>query len=510
LLLLETLVLLCAQMVPIASGVPYAFRTGSKGVVDHLYFWFPVVSGVVLLATAFAIALRPGAHRWLGGAAGAGAVFFCLLWWWPFLGLLPWWTFFGSKRAEQQVFFFTYRMAHPGNGVSPAMPVLLLLGALFGWGFMLLARRVGVSPPSVPQLPGIPELAGELNCKLNKIASGRSLLLALLMVLVWGILFRGLYRLRSVESLSYDVLILFLLALSYGLLFAAWSQLLDGWRRFRQFLEALERHPMHNAFSKLPKELSALPLFQGEPQKVDLFTSARFSHTADALLAELGRDPHVQVIDFLTVAMRRRLCTAELYQAKLLREQPKCFRLLSSASHELEQTVLVTANDLVSWLKDKFWEEGESASLPADSGAPDHKQRERILAEEFVALRFVMYIRHVLRQMRSLLWFIVIDFVLTVLALSSYPFQSTSLVTVLCVGTLLILGSGIGVVFAQMDRDAILSSLSSSTKNEIGKPFYMRLASFGALPLLTVLATRFPTISQFLSGWVQPALEALR
>jgi hypothetical protein len=330
------------------------------------------------------------------------------------------------------------------------------------------------------------------------------------MVLVWGILFRGLYRLRSVESLPYDVLILFLLALSYGLLFAAWSQLLDGWRRFRQFLEALERHPMHNAFLKLPKELSALPLFQGEPQKVDLFTSARFSHTVDALLAEIGLEPYGRVIGDRATAIRLWLRIAEFHHAKLLREQPRCFGRVSRVSHKLEQTVLLTANDLVSWLKDKFWEDGESASLPTDSSPPDHKQRERILAEEFIALRFVMYIRHVLRQMRSLLWFIVIDFVLTVLALSSYPFQSTSLVTVLCVGTLLILGSGIGVVFAQMDRDAILSSLSSSTKNEIGKPFYVRLASFGALPLLTVLATRFPTISQFISGWVQPALEALR
>ena len=121
-----------------------------------------------------------------------------------------------------------------------------------------------------------------------------------------------------------------------------------------------------------------------------------------------------------------------------------------------------------------------------------------------------MYIRHVLRQMRSVLWFIVIDFVLTVLALSSYPFQSNRVVSVACVGILVILGAGMVVVLAQMDRNTVLSRLSDGTPHELGTSFYLRLTSFGALPLLTVLATQFPPIAQFLSGWVQPVLEALR
>jgi hypothetical protein len=37
----------------------------------------------------------------------------------------------------------------------------------------------------------------------------------------------------------------------------------------------------------------------------------------------------------------------------------------------------------------------------------------------------------------------------------------------------------------------------------------VRLVSYGALPLLTVLASQFPAIGRFLFSWVQPAIEAL-
>jgi hypothetical protein len=501
LLLLVTTVLLCAEMVLAATGVPYVFRRGDKAFFDYWYFYVPVAAAVGLLATAGFITFRPGANRAVGWGAWVGALIFACAWWFPFLCYY---------KPERQAFFFAYRMAHPGNGVSPATPVLLFLGALFAWGFMLLSRRAGVPPPQVPQIGDIAELAATLNRGLAMVVSGRSLIPALAMVLLWGVFFRGLFRLRSVEALSYDLLILFLLAVSYGLLFAAWSQLLEAWKRFRQFLEALERHPMHKAFSRLPKELSALPLFQPEPQKVDLFTSARSSHTADALVAELESTPYAVSLGVHADAIRRFLRIAELQHAMLIQECPDFYGPVSAVSHQLEQTVLRTANDLVSWSQDKFWKDGDSSSLPEKEDSADRLQRERILAEEFIALRLVLYIRHVLRQMRSLLWFVVIDFVLIVLALSSYPFLSASLVTVLCIGSLLILGTGIALVFAQMDRDAVLSALSSTTPNEIGKPFYVRLASFGALPLLAVLATRFPSISQFLSGWVQPAIEALR
>jgi hypothetical protein len=507
LLLVVTLVLACAQVVLAASGIPYVFSAGDKSFGDYLLFFVPLGSLALLLAAACSVSFCPGRNRAVGWVAWLGCLTFLGLWWW---------SLYGYHAEEQRVFFFAYRMSHPSNGVSPATPVLLLLGGLYAWGYMLLARRATVPPPSVPRLGNSIKLVEYLDDGLSKIAPWRSLIFALSVVVLWGFVFHGLDRMRSVEARSYDLLILLLLALNYGLLFAAWAQLLEAWKTFRRFLESLERHPMRKAFSRVPKELSTLPLFQREPQKVDLFTSARCSHTADALLGEI--DPTVSALHIAAraAAIRYWMRCAEGQLANGLREQPDAYGQVSAVSHQLEQTVLMTANELVLWSQDEFWQCGDSDSLDPETGGDDLRRpidsrvRERILTEEFIALRFVMYVRHVLRQMRSLLWFIVIDFVLTVLALSSYPFQSRRLIAVSCVGVLLILGAGFAVVFAQMDRDALLSRLSERKPHEIGASFYMRLASFGALPLLTVLATQFPSIGQFLSGWVQPALEALR
>jgi hypothetical protein len=38
----------------------------------------------------------------------------------------------------------------------------------------------------------------------------------------------------------------------------------------------------------------------------------------------------------------------------------------------------------------------------------------------------------------------------------------------------------------------------------------LNLLSYGALPVLTVLAAQFPTIGSFLFSWVQPVLQTMR
>jgi hypothetical protein len=61
-----------------------------------------------------------------------------------------------------------------------------------------------------------------------------------------------------------------------------------------------------------------------------------------------------------------------------------------------------------------------------------------------------------------------------------------------------------------MERNTILSRIAGSTEGKLNKGFYLRLMSYGALPVLGILASQFPAISNFLFSWVQPALEALR
>jgi hypothetical protein len=138
------------------------------------------------------------------------------------------------------------------------------------------------------------------------------------------------------------------------------------------------------------------------------------------------------------------------------------------------------------------------------------KQWLPIAREEFLALRYVAFIRFGLRQMRSSFEFLSYGFIVLVIALNSYPFRGHHKIDIVLVATFIVLGASVVAAFAQMDRDPLLSRLNDSKPNELGANFVWRVISFGSLPLLTLIASVVPSIGHFVSSWVQPTLQALK
>jgi hypothetical protein len=132
------------------------------------------------------------------------------------------------------------------------------------------------------------------------------------------------------------------------------------------------------------------------------------------------------------------------------------------------------------------------------------------IAEEFVAIRYVSLIRAVLVNLRRLMTFIWCAFVLSIVAWNSYPFQPREWIDAAFTALLFILGTGMVWVFAQMHRDAILSRVTKTQSNELGIDFYFRIATFGALPLLTWLAYQFPSIGDSVFKFLQPGLDIVK
>ena len=112
--------------------------------------------------------------------------------------------------------------------------------------------------------------------------------------------------------------------------------------------------------------------------------------------------------------------------------------------------------------------------------------------------------------MRGLLAFITYGFILLVVALTVYPFEGQRHIEAAIVCIFLVAGATVGFVFAQMDRDPLLSRLSETKPNHLGLNFVYRMLSYGALPLLTLLASLVPDIGNFLQSWLQPALQSLK
>src|SRR5205823_4579130 len=100
-------------------------------------------------------------------------------------------------------------------------------------------------------------------------------------------------------------------------------------------------------------------------------------------------------------------------------------------------------------------------------------------------------------------------FIMTAIALNSYPFRGGDYFRWWITGIFLVLAVIIVAVFIEMERDTILSRLSNTKPGHIDVGLFLKLASAGALPFLAAVASHFPGIGRFLFSWIQPALSAM-
>src|SRR5581483_208473 len=281
-----------------------------------------------------------------------------------------------------------------------------------------------------------------------------------------------------------------------------------------------ERHAIRDAFSKLPKELATLPLLNRGRQKPFLMATGRCCDTLTAIANDsaITKDGALQkAYEERRLAIRTRVSGLLNLLSNGKRADLQKARMIASIKGQLERSVLHAANALIDYARTQFWGRGKSESADAEEtsdkrpklGPLDVDEKTRILAEEFIALRFTMYIVYVIDQMKKLMWFVVITFVLIVAALNFYPFESPRLIDLSSIAVFVLLAIGTVMVLAQMDRDATLSRLTDTTPNQISGNFFLLVARFGILPLITLLSTQFPTIRTFLFSWIQPALQAL-
>ena len=156
-------------------------------------------------------------------------------------------------------------------------------------------------------------------------------------------------------------------------------------------------------------------------------------------------------------------------------------------------------------------EEARKATFRSPDEEETRQEKFATLAKEFVVLRFVAFIRYVMLQLRNLLTFIMLGFVLLALSLGSYPFGSPQLLAWTLIGCLAATGIPVIWAFLEMERDTILSLLNNTKAGEVvGKgSFLLRVTSFGILPLLSVLASHFPSIGQYIFSWVQPVIKSV-
>jgi len=123
---------------------------------------------------------------------------------------------------------------------------------------------------------------------------------------------------------------------------------------------------------------------------------------------------------------------------------------------------------------------------------------------------YVAFIRGVLGHLRHVMIFLALSFSLVLISLNIYSFEPHqsliwSFTVIFVVTGFMVIG-----VLVQLHRDPILSRVTGTTGNALDLHFYLRLFAFGAVPLLTLLATHFPSIGHYLLSFLRPSLEALK
>jgi hypothetical protein len=101
-------------------------------------------------------------------------------------------------------------------------------------------------------------------------------------------------------------------------------------------------------------------------------------------------------------------------------------------------------------------------------------------------------------------------FVATNLAVSSYPCDPLAVLGGMFLVVFVINDGTVVWIYAQMHRDAALSHITNTQPGELGGKFWWQLVTFGAGPLLGLLTTLFPSLTEFISSWMQPTSQFLK
>jgi hypothetical protein len=151
-------------------------------------------------------------------------------------------------------------------------------------------------------------------------------------------------------------------------------------------------------------------------------------------------------------------------------------------------------------------ESGEKAGANAASPLSQDESIRR--AEEFVCLIYVGYLQNLLARMRTMVLSIVGVFAGLAFSLAFYPYTPRPTIAIALLLLLSVLGSVVAVVYAGLSRDTTLSHITNTEPGEIGMDFWLRFASFIGVPVLGLLVAEFPAITDFVTSWITPSLNA--
>jgi hypothetical protein len=143
-----------------------------------------------------------------------------------------------------------------------------------------------------------------------------------------------------------------------------------------------------------------------------------------------------------------------------------------------------------------------------ESNQPAGRERAALFqqCEEFVAMQFAFVLRDIVARTVAALFTALLCLTLLTAAHLLYSFNPRS--SLLTVDLLAVAGASLTSIWilVSMEREPVLSRLRNTTPGrvDLNWTFVQRLAMYGVLPLVVVLASLFPEIGSSIFGWLEP------
>jgi hypothetical protein len=535
---------------------PYLEEMNSLWISILSVFAWVVVAGIVLDTVLRAFgepdslsigALRAWAHRLLAAKDGEDSVgmrvFRACIWIaFPLLLLAA------ARWAGMMIFEpfnpqgngvpTDYRAVHVTNGVSPMVSLLLLLCGFYGWfwhtlsGLALLGQGRPILPRKTHLAKSLARISDEMARSIEALAMPLpGIRQAWVYLFPIAIMVLPLYSLRrhgadsfdailhSLENHAFSKTLHGLFALALYLLILECTQLLGAWLSLKRLLLALNRTPLRRTFSALQGlSMHSLWSLTGTTSRARYTI---FSHQCESLF-------HLRNV---LRSFDARDCGDDLIRAAI---NDACERGRMFVEERSGTADLAMVNDQDSrYIREVFCQctehilsdlilpewSGETRSLDllegGDKPGPNQllplSDSEPIrFAEEFVCLIYVGYLQNLLARMRTMVLSMVGVVAGLAFSLAFYPFVPRPTIALSLLAVVAALGAVVALVYAGLARDTTLSNITNTEPGKVGLDFWVRFASFIGVPVLGMLVAQFPAITDFVTSWIEPSLNAAK
>jgi len=449
-----------------------------------------------------------------------------------------------------------WRSMNLTSGVSPVIPLLALAGGLYLW-FWNSLQGLALFGPDRPILPYREDLrlgfekyqdrewmrmfsredAGEPVEKMVVPFAWETFGIAVGLSLILGFLaykFVGDVPLRSLGAQPYAILVCLLLDVAVSLMLANAWRLVRAWLKLHRLLSFLNLVRLRRSMSAFPDvSWSSVWNIGGSVLELrykllsgQIVCATSLKNSIDSFKEKSLRtqdtikfEPTLKALnDFKDARTAFANWYSQVWNSTDTRDD--------GHFAAFQECLAKTAGILIVSLLRPAWEKEEGNQLEPkvqieEAGGVEKKKEKRSSAtdglephirhaEHLVCYVYLGVIQNLLGRMRSVVMTILWLFIAATVAMASYPFDPRPAVSAVMVLLFVSLGSVIVFVYAQMHRDPILSLVTNTTPGELGGDFWIKLAGFGAGPVLGLIATLFPQVTDFIFSWVQPGIDSIK